>query len=214
MAIIDLTHRLDANTSIYPGDPPFSFSQCTTIEKEGYSVRNLALGTHTGTHVDAPAHFVKDGPTIDQIPLKQFSGKAVVVDVTGRQPRDRICWEDVQPQLSAHDLRNAVIRFHTGWPVHWSTAEYMHHPFLDGLVAEELLKAGVKRIGIDALSPDETEGTDESFSIHHTILGAGGLIVENLCALDQIPKGAMISFPALSLAGGDGSPVRAYAWTS
>ncbi|KAF8910826.1 putative cyclase [Mucidula mucida] len=214
MTIIDLTHKLDKNTiSIYPGDPSFALCSHSTVPKDGYSVQSLSLGSHTGTHVDAPSHFFQSGASIDQIPLTAFVGPARVIDVTPKKPRERITWDDdVLPHKDR--LRPGdVVLFQTDWCAHWGTPTYLAHPFLDKDVAQHLLKLGISRIGIDTLSPDETEGQRADFGVHEIILGAGGLLIENLRNLKNVPIDATISFVPLNLTGGDGSPVRAYAWT-
>lgn len=211
--IFDLTQLIDDKVPIYPGDPLFKICAHSTIPSDGYSVQSISLGSHTGTHVDAPSHFCLTGKAIHEIPLSSFIGPAVVIDVTGKQPRERITWEDILP-FSKGIRRDSVVLFRTEWSKHWGTPTYFNHPFLDRHIAVELLKKGVTRIGVDTLSPDETEGQSGDFGIHETILNADGLIIENLCNLRSIPSNAMISFAPLLLNGGDGSPVRAYAWDS
>ncbi|KAF9011580.1 putative cyclase [Hymenopellis radicata] len=212
MAIIDLTHQLNKNISIYPGDPPFALCSHSTVPKDGYSVQSLSLGSHTGTHVDAPSHFFASGKSIDQIPLASFVGSARVIDVSPKNARERITWDDVLPHEDS--LRPGdVVLFRTNWCAHWGTPSYIDHPFLDRDVAQRLVQLGISRIGIDTLSTDETEGQSGDFGVHEIVLGAGGLLIENLRNLKNVPVDAMISFVPLNLTGGDGSPVRAYAWT-
>lgn len=213
-SIIDLTQPLDSDMSIYPGDPTFALCAHSHIDTDGYSVQRISLGSHTGTHVDAPSHFIPPGKSIDQVPLASFIGHALVIDVSHKKARERISWEaDVlpyAPQIHA----DTVVLFYTDWQRHWKTPTYLDHPFLDKAIASHLVSLGVLRIGIDTLSPDETEGPSGDFGVHEVILGADGLIIENLCNLENIPTSpaAMISFVPLNLKGGDGSPVRAYAW--
>ena len=80
MRVIDITVNLDENVRIYEGDPRFEKKQLTYIEEHGYSISRLSMGTHTGTHVDAPSHFIKDGKSLGEISLRRFVGKCVVVD--------------------------------------------------------------------------------------------------------------------------------------
>lgn len=213
-SIIDLTQPLDSDMSVYPGDPTFAICSHSHIEKDDYSVQSLTLGSHTGTHVDAPSHFFASGMSIEQIPLSSFIGKALVIDVSHKKERERISWEDDVLPYATHLLPDSVVLFQTDWHRYWKTPAYLNHPFLDKDVASRLVKLGVCRIGIDALSPDETEGTSGDYGVHEILLASGGLIIENLCNLSSIPATgtAMISFAPLNLTGGDGSPVRAYAW--
>ncbi|KAF5317178.1 hypothetical protein D9611_003750 [Ephemerocybe angulata] len=100
---IDLTHSISLTTTrptIYPGDPDLQISSHTTVQKDGYAVRSLHFGTHTGTHIDAPAHFVEGGRTVDQISFDELVGRALVVDLSrtqgGLKPRQKIEWEDLE----------------------------------------------------------------------------------------------------------------------
>lgn len=113
-AIIDLTRPLCPTTTpptIYPGDPPFQITPHATVKKDGYSVHALHLGTHTSTHIDAPAHFVEGGRTIDEVPLDELVGPALVVDLStlNLRPRQKIEWDDLerawinQTQATTHD---------------------------------------------------------------------------------------------------------------
>lgn len=84
MKIIDLTKTIYEGMEVYPGDPQVIIEQIHFLESEGWRLRKINLGTHTGTHVDAPAHMVEDGKTLDQIPLDTFIGKAMVVSDLGK----------------------------------------------------------------------------------------------------------------------------------
>ncbi len=229
--MLDLTHLLDSSTQIYPGDPPFHSSPSATIIKDGYNVLHLHLGTHTGTHIDAPSHTTPNGRTIDEVDIDVLVGKALVIDVSSKEPRERIVWRDVKSQIQeslrlepngsdSKEFEPKIVLFRTGWSKHWKTPEYFRHPYLDGEIAEKLLRLGVKVIGVDTLNPDRTplddsdEGEGEAaFDVHRIWLGDGGLIVENLTNLDLIlEKEVMVSLLPLNIAGGDGSPIRAVAW--
>jgi kynurenine formamidase len=214
--MIDLTHKLEPSTQVYPGDPPFHAKHFATIEKDGYNALHLHFGTHTGTHIDAPAHFAAGGKTIDEIDLDLLVGKAIVLPVPDRQPRERITWTDVSSKLESQTEAKIVL-FRTGWSRFWKSPEYLAHPFLDGEIAVKLWDLGFRVIGVDTFSPDSTplEGdTDEAnFDIHHIWLEKGGLIVENLANLDRLARDeVMVSLLPLNIAEGDGSPIRAVAW--
>ncbi|KAJ7658521.1 putative cyclase [Mycena rosella] len=212
MEIVDLSHSLKPGMQIYPGDPVFSCSRVATIEKDGYAVRALSLGSHTGTHVDAPSHFFADGKTIEQIPLQMFIGPALVIDLTHKSPREAIYWADLAPH--AHKMTAGVILLlHTGWSQYWCTEKYLDHPFLERAAAEQIIATGVRVVGVDALSPDETrlDGTG-SFGAHEVILGAGSVIAENLTNLHALDgPNYIVHLTPLKIDGSDGSPVRAFA---
>jgi kynurenine formamidase len=212
--IVDLSRRVDENTQVYPGDPEVRLEPATTLATHGVNVLSVHIGSHSGTHVDAPYHFVENGARIDEMDPHLFAGLAVVVDVRGKGPRERITAEDLRPyedRLAGGVV--AVVR--TGWEEHYGTPRYYDHPFLDRLAARLLLDAGVRTVAVDALSVDETvlEGPHpEGYPAHHVILGAGGVIAENLANLEAIdfPE-PLISLLPMKLGGSDGAPVRAVA---
>ncbi|KAF9463586.1 putative cyclase [Collybia nuda] len=219
-SLLDLSHKLDSNVQIYPGDPAFSCSPFATVSKDGYSVHAVSLGTHTGTHIDAPSHFFADGKTIDQIPLSSLMGPLVKIDLTksGLEERQVITWEDhIALTPAAAEIRVGVILLiQTGWAAYWGTPKYFHHPFLSRDAAQRILDKGVKVVGFDTLNPDETPfegvGGEQGFGTHEVILGAGGVIAENLTGLERIGDQNMIALIPLNLEGCDGSPIRAFAW--
>ncbi|WP_269850735.1 cyclase family protein [Methanosarcina horonobensis] len=78
--IIDITVPISPSTPIFPGDPEPSVENICTLEKDGFAVSKLVFGSHTGTHVDAPSHVLKDGPTVDNLNIESLMGQAVVLD--------------------------------------------------------------------------------------------------------------------------------------
>jgi kynurenine formamidase len=213
--IVDLSHPLRDDTPVYPGDPVARFEPATTIEEHGYNVLHVRMGSQTGTHVDAPFHFLEDGARIDELPLDLFLSPAVVADVRGKAPHEAITWSDLAP-VADRLASGRMLLLHTGWDAHWGTDAYFDHPFLDGDAAERVVAAGVRTIGLDALSLDETVlgGEPEGgFAAHFAVLGAGGVIIENLRNLSAIGSAEpIVSVLPLKLAGADGAPVRAVAF--
>ncbi|OBZ69716.1 Kynurenine formamidase [Grifola frondosa] len=218
MQVVDLSHTLDSNVQVYPGDP-ISFSCCPTltIAEHGCNVSSISMGSHIGTHVDAPYHFFEHGAAIDKVSLNTFVGPAVVVDLTAKGPRDMISWADI----ASHEdelLRRGpevILLLRMGWSKFWQTKQYMDHPFLARDAAQKVINLGVKAIGVDTFSPDETrvDETTPDFGVHQIVLGAGAVIAENLTNLEAIQEGEwVVSLVPLKLSGGDGSPIRACAW--
>ena len=212
--VVDLSRRVDDATQVYPGDPEVHLEPATTLAAHGVNVLGVHIGSHSGTHVDAPYHFVEDGARIDELDLRLFVGPAAVLDVRGKGQRERVTAEDLRPyenRLSGGVI--AVVR--TGWEEHYGTPLYYDHPFLDRGAAQLLLDAGVRTVAVDALNVDETvlEGEQpDGYPAHHLILGAGGVIAENLANLGAIdfPE-PLISLLPIKLGGSDGAPVRAVA---
>ena len=209
--IVDLSVPLSESTQVYPGDPEPRIRPAATIGADGFNLLTLAMGSQTGTHVDAPYHFREDGPRIDEVDLSLFVGSGVVVDATGLAPRSRITWETV----SAAPLRAGVIvLLHTGWSRRYGTDAYFDHPFLDADACRRMLGLGVRTFLLDAPSIDETPGDGhpgEGFPAHRLIAEAGGVIGENLRNFEVIDFEPFISCLPLRLSGGDGAPVRAVA---
>ena len=229
--LIDLTQPLDRNVPVYPGDPPFSSQQSCTVDKDGYSVHALSYSSHVGTHIDAPSHFIADGATIDQLPPSAFILPALVIDVSHKKERECISWDTVEPVADRIRPGTAVL-FHTGWSQYWGCDDddagggrCFDHPWLAADVAERLVALGVRVIGVDTMNPDQSPvlvGDDfaPDLGVHGAILGAGGLIVENLTNLDALlaaqqkepASQVVVSVLPLRIVGCDGSPVRAVAW--
>jgi kynurenine formamidase len=207
-----------------------------------------------GTHIDAPSHFLVDGATIDQLPPSTFIRPALVLDVSHKQARECITWDSIEPV--AHRIRPGMaLLFHTGWSRYYhnyrdgdngrgrtSNVRYFDHPWLAADVAQRLVALGVRLIGTDAMSPDQSPvvnvvedttattkaddfssgaGGESDFGVHKAVLYAGGLIVENLTNLDALlvaqeaagpDEEIVVNMLPLKISGCDGSPVRAVAW--
>ena len=235
--IVDLTQTLKSKIHIYPGDPKFSAKPADKFPSgDGWRVHALRLGTHTGTHIDAPHHFYKNGMKIDEVPLEWLMGRPVVIDISslarGRD-RFRVEWEhlaEYEEEIRKAGQGDKILLIRTGWDTWFSwtrTQTYLLHPYFTGDVAAKLVEYGIRVFGVDALGPDRTciepiwgEDTerygDDPWALHHGILGSGGLIVENLTNLQAIMeetpgKEWIVHFIPLKLGGLDGSPIRAYA---
>lgn len=212
--VVDLSHPVDEGTQVYPGDPAVSLSPATTIAGEGFNVLHVRMGSQTGTHVDAPYHFLVDGARIDELDLALFCGAAVVVDLRGTTARQAIGWDSLQPYADALAPGRLLV-LHTGWDRYWGTDTYFDHPYLDAEAAARVVAAGVRTVALDTLSLDETvlEGPQPAgFAAHHAVLGAGGVIAENLTNIAAVDfPDPVLSILPLRLTGADGAPVRAVA---
>jgi kynurenine formamidase len=212
--VVDLTLPLDDRTTVYPGDP------ATDIRTEGpddagFHVTSIGVGSHTGTHCDAPFHFVADGARIDEVDLGLFAGPMVVIDVRGRADRSVIGVDDVAPSLGLLGAGRIAV-LHTGWTQHYGAPRYFDHPHLAPEACEAILATGARTIGVDALSIDET-GDDEhpgsGWPCHGLVLGSGGVLLENLAHLDRVDFARpFLSALPLRITGADGSPIRAAAF--
>lgn len=208
MKVIDLTHPISPDMPVYPGTEPPLFSVAYTIEREGFEERRLTMFTHTGTHLDVPAHIFPGGKTLDQLPAGHFCGRGTVLDLTGAH-QAVIEPEDLEPHRPAV-LRSAFVLLRTGWDRLWGKEEYFAgFPVLSLAAAEWLSGFPLKGLGVDAISVDAV-GTVE-FPVHKVFLRRDIVIIENLTNLDRLPGHFTFCCFPLRIAGADGSPVRAVA---
>ncbi len=212
--IVDLSVPVGPQTVTYPGDPRPSLTVHSTIERDGFNLLDVHLGSQSGTHVDAPYHFEEDGARIDELDLGLFAGPGVVVDATGLGPRGVVTWEHLAPAVE--DIRpGTIVLLRTGWDRHYGAPAYFENPYLDAGACGRLLDLGVRTIGLDAINLDETPDEDHpgvGFPCHHLIAAVGGVIIENLRGLDGIDfADPFISCLPIRLEAADGAPVRAVA---
>ena len=205
--MFDLSHPIEDGMQTFPGDPAVSLAPAATYDGDGYRVTELGCGSHTGTHVDAPAHTEEAGRTLDEFPIDRFVMRAIRVECRDLDARAPIPADRV-PETDAD-----CVVFETGWDDHWGTEQYLDHPYLDPETARRCAELGYD-VGIDALNPDPTPSSQASddepagVQAHHALLGNDCLIVENLRALSQLPTRFELRAYPLAL-GVDGAPVRA-----
>jgi kynurenine formamidase len=207
--LYDLSQPIENGMTYFPGDPEPSITACPAHRP--WHVSELRMGSHCGTHMDAPSHIGRP-TTIDQVPLDRLIGAGVVVDVSGKEASERIGLDDVSPPAREQLRRGRWAIIRSGWSRYWRTPAYLAHPSLDPPLARALVEWGVGLVGVDLLNPDDT-ATGASI-IHEILLGAGTVIVENLTGLDRLSADRVYTFALLplKLSGLDGAPLRAVAW--
>ncbi|MEW9534432.1 cyclase family protein [Microbispora sp. NPDC049125] len=209
--IVDLSVPMVSGMPVYPGDPAVEIAPALTVAAGGVNVLGLHLGSQSGTHVDAPFHIDDALPTLDDLPLERFVGPAAVVDARGLPPRSPIGAGLVAPWLRP----GVILLVATGWSDQWGTGGYLEHPYLAAEAAESIAEAGVRTVGVDALSVDPTPAGD--LPAHRALCGAHAVIAENLrnlgVLIDAQAAGRPIevSLLPLRIQGADGAPVRAVA---
>ena len=221
MRIIDLTMELTDNLSTHPSHP-----RCVVIEFanhqttaprfsppcQGFASRILMFSDHIGTHVDSPFHFIPTGHTIDAVPLDQFMGPAVYLDVSAKAPDEAVTAEMLE--AAAERERVAVERgdilLVRAWPGKQTDEGFLGCAGLNGAAAAWVAAKGVKALGTDLAGPDDPR--DLRRPVHLTLLGQGILIVEHLSHLETLP-GPRFQFVGLPLKikGATASPIRAIA---
>jgi kynurenine formamidase len=223
--VLDLSYAINDKLVPWPGDEKwFEAKVNATVEKNGYFTRSFWMLEHYGTHLDAPAHFPPGKTTVDQIPVKQFFGLAVVLDVRAdgvkdadyKLPAVRIeDWEKRHGRIAA----GSIVLLRTGWDSRWPDAQKyrnqdaqgkMHFPGFSLGAAKLLVERKVSGLGCDTMSIDY--GASGDFAVHHLALGAGLYHLENLADLSGLPEtGAFLVVAPIKLEGGSGGPVRVFA---
>jgi arylformamidase len=199
--IHDITVPLTPALPAFPGDPPVGVEVVKRPGESPYGLARLSLTTHSGTHVDAPAHFVSGGATVDALPLEILIGKARVVELPSRERVDR-------PDLEALDLRDDLrVLLKTRMSGQLLKPGYQEdHVYLTGDAALYLAQAGLKLVGFDYLSIDRFG--DASYPAHHALLAAGVVVVEGLDLSEVEPGEYDMACLPLRVGGGDGAPAR------
>jgi arylformamidase len=200
--LLDVSVPLAAGLPTYPGNPPFELLPVKRIADGGSSnVSKLVMGTHTGTHVDAPRHFFDEGAGVDGLPLDLLLGRARVVEVTKRGGIGA-------DELAAAGLREDIrVLLKTSNSALWnSDGFHQDYTYLTEAGARYLVDQGVKVVGIDYLSVEQFKKAGAP--AHRALLSQGVVIIEGL-NLSEADAGMyeMYCLP-LRVVGGDGAPAR------
>lgn len=202
MRIHDITVPLSTELPTYPGDPPLVFTQWNSISKgDSSNLTQITLSTHSGTHIDAPRHFIDGAGAVDDLPLGVLIGRARVVELAGakeigRRELERVHVKGVERLLLKTD--NSQL---------WGTSCFHEHfAAITPEGAHYLAECGVKLVGIDYLSIEPFHGDGD---VHRTLLGSGVVVLEGINLTGVLPGEYELICLPLKIAGGDGAPVRA-----
>lgn len=208
---IDLSQPLVHGQPNFAYDPKISVTTHQKISILGYNMAQITMGTHQGTHLDAPFHFIADGKTIDQMKLEQFFGEASLIDLAPGSflaAGTNLTVAMFKPFESLF-RPGAKIIYRTGWDRLAGQEEYFTgFPSLELEAAEWIANRKIGLLGMDTPTPSR-----EWLKCHHILLGHGTeiVIVEGLINLDRLPgQFTFIGFP-LNMKGRDGAPIRAVA---
>jgi len=213
MKIVDLTLTVSDEIPTFPGSPQPSFIPWENVKEDGYNLELLFLSTHTGTHMDAPYHFLEKGAKIHEISLKKLVSEAVLIK-SKKKGGESITKIDIQKFEKKHGkiVNFSSVIFYTGWQRNLQKKYYFtKNPGLSVSAAKYLASKKINLVGID--SPSIDLGKDSKFSVHQIFAKKGILIVENLANLEKIKssKFHLVVLP-LKLKNATGSPVRAIAF--
>ncbi|HZF21032.1 MAG TPA: cyclase family protein [Dongiaceae bacterium] len=208
----DLTHNLRNGMPIYPGDPSPSFGNYSTLQKNGVNLTKITMGSHTGTHLDAPRHFIQDGIGIDRIAPDKLIGEAYVADLSKKPIGSGITSEDLRLRLEEKIVKDDIVVVYTGCSKHWGEESINRdYTYLTGDAAAYLVSKRVRAVGIDFLSVEKFKAAEPV--VHKTLLGNGVFIIESLSsALEQfVGKRILMICMPIKLQDGDGAPSRVVA---
>ena len=213
MKIVDLTLTVSDEIPTFPGSPQPSFIPWENVKEDGYNLELLFLSTHTGTHMDAPYHFLEKGAKIHEISLEKLVSEAVLIK-SKKKGGESITKTDIQKFEKNHGkiASFSSVIFYTGWQRNLQKKYYFtKNPGLSVSAAKYLASKKIYLVGID--SPSIDLGKDSKFSVHQIFAKKGILIVENLANLEKIKssKFHLVVLP-LKLKNATGSPVRAIAF--
>ncbi|WP_337845217.1 cyclase family protein [Thermus sp.] len=222
---VDLTHELSPEIPLFPGAEPMRITTLVTVRQNGYYGNRLDLWEHSGTHMDAPAHFAEGGLTAEKLPVGNLIAPLAVVHIHEKAAKDPDAQVTVD-DLLAYERRygrlpkGALVAMHSGWEARWQDPKaflnqdasgVLHFPgFSPEAVAFLVEEREIVGVGVDTLSLDF--GPSKDFKAHLTLLGAGKYGLENLANLAQVPPaGALILVGGPKHRGASGGPVRALA---
>jgi len=221
--IIDLTHTISSKIPTWQGDCGFShelivdYAACTTPVK--FRVQKINMYAGLGTHMDAPAHCIPGGRTIDELDLNELISPCVVIDVSAQaHERYSVTPHDIEIFEQTHGKINdkSFVIIRTGWDQHWHSPDKYHNnhvfPSVSREAAELLLERQIVGLGIDTLSPDRPE---DGYLVHEILLTADKYLVENVANSGKIPAIGSYTFALpLKIQEGTEAPIRLVALIS
>ncbi len=209
MRAVDLTHAFDNGMPVFPGLPDPSFEHIAQVEQDGYAMTRYSMLNHVGTHVDAPAHQIAGGDTLDEIGLERLVTDAVRIDVSQRDPHGAIPLEELRGELE-RVRRGDIVLFYSNNARNYGTDAYWTGwSYPDPDASRALIERGVSAVGFDGPSADPVDST--TMDLHRIWLSAGRMILENVNNLDLLPDRAQIVVAPMKVARANGAPTRIFA---
>ena len=206
MRAVDLTHSFSNGMPVFPGLPEPAFEAIANVEDDGYAMTSYRMLNHIGTHVDAPAHQIAGGDTLDEIGLERLVTAAVTIDVSHRDPHGPVTLAELEPELGRIRAGDIVLFFSNNARNYGTDAYWTGWSYPDADAARALIERGVSAVGFDGPSADPVDST--TFDLHRVWLGAGRMILENVNNLDQLPARAQIVVAPMKVAAANGAPAR------
>lgn len=219
MRLIDLSIPWGPEVEPVPGHPHIYYVPIHHHELHGLSTAYATFSVHTGTHIDAPYHFIRDGLTMEQVPLEWLNGPAVLLDLrTMTRPGQAFTVEMLRTAAgNPAELHDRRVVLWSGWAQEkWNDpAFYRDNPYLSNEGAQWLVDSGVRALAVDFAvdgGPPKPPGQPK-YPVHLITLGADVCLIENLINLDKIGRRhfTLIAMP-VPIKGGNGGPARVAAW--
>ena len=204
MKIYDISVPLSKDVPVYPGDPGFKMRPLAQMSKGSpYNLSLLNMGTHTGTHVDPPIHFIPGGRSVEALPIEAMVGPAYVAEI---MDQDNISAEGLEGADIPKDAERLLLK--TKNCALWEHKEFIENfVFITESGAKWIVDRGITFVGIDYLSVEQYNSQQPM--AHTTLLGAGIVVAEGL-DLREVPQGRyFLVFLPIKINGGDGAPARA-----
>lgn len=204
MKVYDISLTISSNLPTWPGDPKVYIQRRLELKKgEPCNLSELRLGSHTGTHVDAPHHFVEKGITVDEIPLEVLIGRVRLFSVCETK---RITLDDVE-RLDLAGVERVI--FKTVNSQYWNLPTFKEdYAYITKEAAQFLVERGIRLVGLDYLSVEKHNAPKAE--VHHIFLGSGVIIVEGLDLRNVEPGDYELIVAPLKIKGGDGAPARVF----
>ncbi len=209
MPIVDLSHHYADDMPLYPGLPAPSFHDFAQVDRDGYAMSEYRMLNHIGTHVDAPAHQISGGDTLDEIPLSRLVTDAVVVDLSERRP-GAIGRDELEPRVGDLGEGDWLFVYSNNGRNWGSDAYWTGWSYPDAEASRMLIERGITGIGFDGPSADPVD--TETFDLHKVWLSAGRMILENLTNLELLPVRVQVVVAPLKVRAANGAPARVLAF--
>ena len=202
MEIVDLSHVMGERTPLYPGDPALTLVRNAALQTEGYNAYTLAMGLHTGTHIDMPMHFSEDSRTAADFSAERFMGRGVLLDVRGQSVIG------MEARYESMVTEGSIVLLYSGFDCrYFSEAYFTEYPAVSEELGRFLVSRNIKMLGMDMPAPDYPP-----FAVHKRLLERGIFLLENLTNLQSLLSVERFDIVALPLKiTAEASPVRAVA---
>ncbi len=208
MKIYDLSLPISKDSPVFPGTPKMDYTLSHTIKKNSFNLGVASINTHAGTHTDAPLHFLDGAPSLSDVEISKYIGKAFVIDCLNKKAFDPICVEDLLPYKDKiGELKRVIIK--TGWSKYYNEDKFFtDYPFITVKLAKWLADKDIVMLGVEAPSLNPSDYIE----VHKILLSSGAAVVEGLANLESF-AGSEIFFVGVPIAfkGADGFPIRAVA---